>query len=210
MAIKLIVADDHSVMRKGIERLLAGEDIRIVAEAITGAEAIAAARKHKPDVLLMDVRLPDVDGLDALEKIRESVPHTQVILMSGHDNPTYLARAAALGAAAFLRKDEPAKVFVAAIKRAARGEPAPADSAVGQMRAELAKRVDPTADDVPLTKREYQVLRNLAYGLSNREIAKSLQISIETVKEHMQNVLRKMDMADRTEVAVWAMKRGLI
>jgi DNA-binding NarL/FixJ family response regulator len=210
MTIKLIVADPHEVTRKGLASLLADEDVTIVAQAVTGAEAISKTRRHKPDVLLMEVRLPGVDGLDALEKIRDSLPKTQVIIMSTEASPTYLARAVALGAAAFLHKNEPAEVFVAAIKAAARGEPAPADSAMGKMKAELDQRLDPETDDVPLTKREYQVLRHLAHGLSNREIAKSLKISIETVKEYVQNLLWKMKMKGRTEAAVWALKRGLI
>jgi DNA-binding NarL/FixJ family response regulator len=114
-----------------------------------------------------------------------------------------------LGAADFLRKAEPATVFVATIQRVARGEPSPSDTPFGKMKAELAQRLDPKEFDVPLTKREFQVLRHLAYGLSNREIAKSLEISIETVKEHLQNILRKLNAADRTEAAVWAVKRGL-
>ena len=210
MAIKLIVADDQPVIRQGVARLLAGEDVTIVAEAGTGTEAMGKTRKYKPDVLLMDVRLPGVDGLDALEKIREKVPQTKVIIMTAYDNPTYLARAAALGAAAFLRKDQSAKVFVATIKNVALGRPAAPDTALSQMQAQLATRRDPKADDVPLTKREYQVLRHLAYGLSNREIAKSLAVSLETAKEHVQNLMRKMDVKDRTEAATWATKRGLV
>lgn len=209
MAIKLIVADDHEVIRKGLARLFKDEDIEIIAEATSGAETLAKTRKHKPDVLLMDVMMPDTDGLDTLEKVRQEVPKTKVVMMSAHENPTYTARAAALGAEAFLLKEASGKEFIATIKRAVRGETAPVESALTKVRAMLGKRPDPTADDVPLTKREYQVLRHLAYGLSNREIGQSLDISIETVKEHVQNILRKLDAADRTEAAVWAVKRGL-
>ena len=210
MAIKLIVADDQVVIRKGLARLLGGQGVEIVAEVGTGTEAIAKTRKLKPDVLLMDVIMPNTDGLDALEEIRQVVPQTKVIMMSGHDNPTYMARSMALGAATFLLKDAPAKEFVAAIKRVAKGETLGGDTPANNMRTFLDARPDPTADDVPLTKREYQVVRNLAYGLSNREIAKCLEISIETVKEHVQNVLRKLDAPDRTAVAVWAVKKGLV
>lgn len=210
MAINLIVADDQESIRKGLASILAGEDIEIVAEASTGKVAISKCKKHKPHVLLIDALMPDIDGLDAVEKIRKASPGTKAIVMSAYDNPTYVARAAALGATDFLRKDVPAKAFAAAIQRAVRGEPPAADTQFSQIRAKLQTRPDPQADDVPLTRREYQVLIHLAYGLSNREIGFSLSISIETVKEHMQNILRKFDVPDRTAVAVWAVKRGLV
>jgi DNA-binding NarL/FixJ family response regulator len=121
-----------------------------------------------------------------------------------------VARAAALGAADFLRKDVPGKAFAAAIRRAVQADSPPEESNFSRIRAKLQQRPDPKADDVPLTRREYQVLIHLAYGLSNREIGFSMNISIETVKEHVQNILRKFDMPDRTAVAVWAVKRGLV
>lgn len=209
MSIKVIVADDQEVIRQGIASMLGDEEIEIVAEAANGLEAIEKSLKHRPHVLLMDVMMPELDGLDALEKLRDQSPQTRVVMMSAYDNPTYLARSVALGADGFILKDVAAEEFVAAIQRAARGEIAPEEGRLSKIRDLLGKRLDPVADDVPLTKREYQVLRHLAYGLSNREIGRSLSISIETVKEHVQNILRKLDAADRTEAAVWAVRRGL-
>lgn len=208
MTIKVIVADDQEVIREGLASLFEGEDIKIVAQATTGQQAISRTLKHKPDVLLMDVMMPDTDGLDALEKLREKSPQTRVVMMSAYDNPTYVARTVALGAEGFVLKDALAEAFIDAIGRASRGDP-PTDARLLQIKELLSTRLDPTADEVPLTKREYQVLRHLAFGLSNREIGRSLSISIETVKEHVQNILRKLDAADRTEAAVWAVKRGL-
>jgi DNA-binding NarL/FixJ family response regulator len=189
--------------------MLDEDDIEIVGEASHGNEAVELALQLKPTVLLMDVMMPELDGLDALEKLREQSPQTRVVMMSAHDNPTYVARSVALGADGFVLKDAPAEEFVMAVRRASRGETPPVDSRLNKIRDLLAKRLDPVADEVPLTKREYQVLRHLAFGLSNREIGRSLNISIETVKEHVQNILRKLDAADRTEAAVWAVKRGL-
>ena len=209
MSIKVIVADDQEVIRQGIASMLRDEEIEIVAEAANGLEAIEKSLKHRPHVLLMDVMMPELDGLDALEKLRDQSQQTRVVMMSAYDNPTYLARSVALGADGFILKDVAAEEFVAAIQRAARGEIAPEEGRLSKIRDLLGKRLDPVADDVPLTKREYQVLRHLAYGLSNREIGRSLSISIETVKEHVQNILRKLDAADRTEAAVWAVRRGL-
>lgn len=210
MSIKVVIADDQEVVRKGLASLFANTDIDVVAEAKTGDEAVSRTIRHKPTVLLMDVLMPQTDGLDTLERLRTKLPHLPVVMMSAYDNPTYIARSAALGADAFVRKDASGHEIVAAIKRAARGEAAPADSRLAEIRHQLTMRLDPTENDVPLTKREFQVLRHLAYGLSNREIGRSLSISVETVKEHVQNILRKLEVADRTEAAVWALKRNLI
>ena len=210
MSIKVVIADDQEVVRKGLGSLFKNTEIEIVAEAKTGEEALSKMLKHKPAVLLMDVMMPETDGLDTLEKIRDKLPNARVVMMSAHDNPTYVARSVALGAEGFILKDLSGQEIVNAVKRAARGEGAAADVRLSAIRARLATRLDPTADEVPLTKREYQVLRHLAYGLSNREIGHSLKISVETVKEHVQNILRKLDAADRTEAAVWAVKRKLV
>jgi len=210
MSIKVIVADDQEVIRMGLTCLFENTDVEVIAQAKTGDEAVAKTLKHKPDVLIMDVMMPETDGLDALERLRKKMPNLRVVMMSAHDNPTYVARAITLGADGFLLKDCSSVEFVAAVRRAARGEPPPPDARLSEIKQRLTTRLDPAADDVPLTKREYQVLRHLAYGLSNREIARSLNISIETVKEHVQNILRKLDAADRTELAVWALKRGLV
>lgn len=209
MAIKLVIADDHEVIRQGLSEIFSGSDIQVVAKVKNGAEAVRAISKHSPDVLLMDVMMGDSDGLPALEKIRSKSTKVKVVMMSGHDNPTYIARSIALGGDGYVLKDASADEFIESIKRAYKGE-GPADGSwPAEIRETLAKRTDPVLDEVPLTKREYQVLRHLAFGLSNREIGRSLSISIETVKEHVQNILRKLDAADRTEAAVWAVKRNL-
>lgn len=210
MAIKLIVVDNQQVIREGLVSMLAGDDFEIVAQAANGKEAITRTKKHKPDVLLMDVLMPELDGLDAFERIRKASPITKVIIMSAHDNPTFVARAVALGATDFLSKATSTQGFMSAIQRAVRGESPGEDTPFSKVRLILQRRPDPKADDVPLTRREYQVLLHVAYGLSNREIGYSMCISVETVKEHVQNILRKFDMPDRTAAAVWAVKRNLV
>jgi DNA-binding NarL/FixJ family response regulator len=210
MTISLLIADDHEVIRTGVKSMLEGSDIQVVAEASTGNQAIEQTVKHHPDVVLLDVRMPETDGLEALERIIDRSPRTKVVILTGHDNPTYIARAVALGAAGYLLKDSPRDTIVGAINRAHTGLPPDNESLMGRVKNTMARRRPTYDEDIPLTNREVQVLRHVALGLSNREIGRSLEISIETVKEHVQNILRKLEAGDRTEAAVWAVKKGLV
>jgi len=210
MSIKVLVADDHEVVRHGLASLLSGSDIKIVAEAKDGKEAVQMARKHRPQVVLLDIRMPQVDGLEALEQLRTELPEAKVVVLSTYDNPTYVARAAAMGASDYVLKGSSRQDLITAITAAAKVE---SPSRVGQMRrisTAMATRQQTGDSDVPLTNRETQVLRHMALGLSNKEIGRSLSISIETVKEHVQNILRKIAVSDRTQAAVWAVRKGLV
>jgi len=210
MSIRLLVVDDHEVIRKGLASLLAGTDIEIVAEAASGAEALTQAQEHTPDVILLDIRMPDGDGLSTLSKLRAEVPQCKIVMLSTYDNPTYIARAVALGANDYVLKGSPRASLVATIQAAAAGEsPCPAGE-LRRIAATMATRKAIDDEDVPLTQRETQVLRHVALGLSNKEIAKSLEISVETVKEHVQNLMRKIEVRDRTQAAVWAVRKGLV
>lgn len=208
--IKVLVADDHEVVRTGLASLFRGSDIEIVAEAENGNEAVEGTIKHQPDVLLMDIRMPEADGLKALETIRTESPDTSVVMLSTYDNPTYVARSVALGASDYVLKGSSRDEIVSAIQRVASGEPPEDGSTLQHIKTTMAKRREPRDDDIPLTNRELQVLRHVALGLSNREIGRSLGISIETVKEHVQNILRKVDVTDRTQAAVWAVRKGIV
>lgn len=211
MSIKLIVSDDHEVVRSGIGTLLDGSEVEIVGLAGTITETVSLTEKAKPDVVLLDVRLGEEDGLTALEQIRSTAPEVSVVMMSTYDNPTYVARAIALGATDYILKDSSRMDVLEAIQRAASKELPSETSILRRVQATMEKRKDRTdSKDVPLTNRELQVLRHIALGLSNREIGTSLSISVETVKEHVQNILRKLDATDRTAAAVWAVKSGLI
>ncbi len=210
MKISLLVADDHAVIRHGIVSLLKDSEIQVIAEAETGNQAIEQAMKFKPDVALLDVRMPDTDGLEALERIVDRSPRTKVVMFTGHENPTYVARAVALGAAGYLIKGATRDEIVLEIRRAHTGLPPETESLMGKVRNSMVRRRPTYDEDIPLTNREVQVVRHVALGLSNREIGRSLDISIETVKEHVQNVLRKLEVGDRTEAAVWAVKKGLV
>lgn len=210
MSINVLVADDHEVVRSGLASLLRDTNIRIVAEAATAEEAVEKAKKHHPDVVLLDIRMNDSDGLEAIEQIRAHSPESRVVMLSTYDNPTYIARAAALNASEYLLKGSARQEIIDAITRAASGQPAAPESILNRIRGTMTRRRENADGEMPLTNRELQVLRHVALGLSNREIGRSLNISIETVKEHVQNILRKVDVADRTQAAVWAVKRGLV
>ncbi len=211
MSIKLVVADDHEVVRSGIGTLLEGSEVEIVGLAGTVDETVTLTENTAPDVVLLDVRLGKEDGLSALEIIRGKTPEVSVVMMSTYDNPTYVARAIALGATDYILKDSSRIDVLEAIQRAASKELPSETSILRRVQATMEKRKDRTdSKDVPLTNRELQVLRHIALGLSNREIGTSLNISVETVKEHVQNILRKLDSTDRTAAAVWAVKSGLI
>jgi DNA-binding NarL/FixJ family response regulator len=210
MAIKLLICDDHEVIRTGLATLLAGTDIEIVAEAASGKEAVQKAEKIKPDVILLDIRMPDTDGLATLEKLRAKVPECRVVMLSTYDNPTYIARAVALGASDYVLKGSSREAIIATITAAAEGESPSRSGELRRVAGAMKIRQVLDDDEVPLTQRETQVLRHVALGLSNKEIGRSLEISVETVKEHVQNILRKIAVSDRTQAAVWAVRRGLV
>jgi DNA-binding NarL/FixJ family response regulator len=209
MPTTIVIADDHEIVRRGIASLLQGAPIRIVAEAESGEAAVKAARKHKPDVVLLDVRMGQTDGLESIRRIREVSADTQVVMLSAFDNPTYVARAVSAGAHDYVLKSASRSEIVDAVTGAAAGrEPARA-SALSRVAGAMANQTLVADSGVQLTARESQVLRLIAMGLSNQEIADSLEISVETVKEHVQNLLRKMSLSDRTQAAVWAIRHGV-
>lgn len=209
MTVRLLIADDHEVIRAGLAALLEGPDIKIVAQAANSKECMELAEEHRPDVILLDVVMPETDGLETLQKLREKMPGVKVVMLSTYDNPTHVARAVALGANDYVLKGSPRQTIVQAIMAAAAGEsPCPA-GALRQVAGMMQTKQVIDDDQVHLTPRESQVLRHLSFGLSNKEIGDSLGISLETVKEHVQNLLRKIGMKDRTQAAVWAVRKRL-
>ncbi|MBN2023815.1 MAG: response regulator transcription factor [Pirellulales bacterium] len=208
--IKVLIADDHEVVRCGLKTLLANTDVEIIAEVSTGEAAVKYALDHNPDVVLMDIRMPGGDGLTALGRIKLDKPELPILMLSTFDNPTYIARAVALGASGYLLKGCSREDLLKAIRMAAAGESAWTRDELRRVTGALATpRL--TADvEVPLTQRESEVLRQLAYGLTNKEIAQALHISYETVKEHVQHILRKIGVSDRTQAAVWAVRKELV
>jgi DNA-binding NarL/FixJ family response regulator len=210
MTIKIVIADDHAIVRIGLKALFAESDIRIVAEAADGNAAYKLAKKHGPDLVLLDVRMPDVDGLSCLSRIKLDLPETHVLMFSSFDNPTYLARALALGAAGYLLKSASPDKIINAIRAVAKGDTIWSKEELRRVSGALGAPTAVSDGDVQLTKREGEVLKQLAFGLTNKEIAQALGISYETVKEHVQHILQKLSVTDRTQAAVWAVRRNLV
>ena len=210
MVVRLLIADDHEVVRAGLRSLLTGEDdLQLVAEACDGDEALRLALEHRPDVALIDVRMPGCDGIAALGRLRAELPEVAVVMFTGHDNPTFAARSLALGAAGYLVKSAARHEILSAIRRAATGQSLWTRGELRKVAGAMATPRGPSDLEAPLTRREIEVLVQIAVGLSNKEIAQSLNISYETVKEHVQHVLKKLGMTDRTQAAVWAVRHGL-
>lgn len=210
MTIKILIADDHDVVRAGLKAMLEKSDIRIVAEASGGVAAFKLAKKHRPNLVLLDVRMPEGDGLTCLARLRLDLPDIPVLMFSAFDNPTYIARSVALGAAGFLLKNATRDKLIHAIRAAAGGDAVWSKEDLRRVTGALAVPSVVSEGDVALTKREGEVLKQLALGLTNKEIAQSLGISYETVKEHVQHILQKLSVTDRTQAAVWAVRKNLV
>ena len=209
MPLKIFVADDHPIVREGIRKVAEGSGIEIVGYADSPDKIVESVNNLQPKVLVTEVRLGGHDALKTLEKLNLEGHECSVVVFSAYTNPTNIARASALGCHDFILKTSGPDTLVSAIKNAAEGNPTPESSLLVKTKTRM-RRTNNDNVDSPLTNRESQVLRHVSMGLSNREIGKSLGISVETVKEHVQNILRKLDVNDRTQAAVWALKNGLI
>jgi len=208
--IKLLIADDHEVVRCGLKTLVAGTEIQVVGEVGSGEEAVKFVLANEVNVVLMDIRMPNTDGLTALGRMKLDKPNLPILMLSTFDNPTYIARSVALGASGFLLKGCSREELLDAIRKACVGESAWTRDELRRVTGALATPRLAADVEVPLTQRESEVLRQLAYGLTNKEIAQALHISYETVKEHVQHILRKIGVSDRTQAAVWAVRKELV
>ena len=210
MAIRILIADDHAVLRAGVRSMVQNTEIEVIAEAADGNQALQLALEHRPDLVLLDVRMPESDGIACLGRLRAELPNMPVLMFSAYDNPTYIARTVALGAAGFLVKTASRDELLLAIRSAAAGESIWTREELRRVTGALSTPRVAVDLEVPLTKRESEVLKQFALGLSNKEIAQALGISYETVKEHVQHILRKVGVSDRTQAAVWAVRKGLV
>jgi DNA-binding NarL/FixJ family response regulator len=208
--IRVLIADDHEVVRSGLRSILADTDVEVATEVSTGEAAVKFALENEVDVVLLDIRMPEGDGLTALGRIKLDKPDLPILMLSTFDNPTYIARSVALGASGYLLKGATRDQLLKAIRTAAAGESAWTRDELRRVTGALATPRLAADVEVPLTQRESEVLRQLAYGLTNKEIAQALHISYETVKEHVQHILRKIGVSDRTQAAVWAVRKQLV
>ena len=210
MPITLLIADEFEVVRAGLKNMVTGEGIKVIAEASTGKEAVRLTMKHKPDVALLGARLPEGDGLNSLGRIKLDRPEQNVLMFSSFDNPACVARAVAIGANGWILKTATHERLLEAIRTAADGESTWTREELRSMSGALATpRLSSDDVEISLTAREGEVLRQMAIGLTNKEVAEALHVSYETIKEHVQHILRKIGVSDRTQAAVWAIRKGL-
>jgi len=215
VSIRVLIADDQALVRAGFRKLLEAESgIEVVGEAEDGASATMAARRLRPDVVLMDIRMPRMDGIEAARKMAAEVPHTRVVILTTYDLDEYVYRALRAGACGFLLKDAPPDQLVAAVRLAASGDALLAPAITRRLIEEFARRPMPdpelTAQLGSLTEREREVLVYLARGLANAEIARELNVGEATVKTHVANVLQKLDARDRVQAVVFAYESGFV
>jgi DNA-binding NarL/FixJ family response regulator len=210
---RLLIADDHELARAGLRSMLAGEAaLEVVGEASTGREAVKLTRRLEPDLVLMDVRMPELDGLGATRAIKEACPGISVIIVTMYENPDYLYQALKAGAAGYVLKDATQQQVVTAVRQVLAGEvllnPSLATQLLRRLAEELPRRAEAAVE--PLTPREGEVLQLLAQGQTNREIALNLRVSVGTVKVHVERIIAKLGASDRTQAAVRAIELGLL
>ncbi|MFC2064656.1 response regulator [Chloroflexota bacterium] len=214
MKIHLFLVDDHEVVRTGLKMLLSNEeDVDIVGEAGTAKEAIDGVGRTKPDVILMDIGLPDISGIEATQKIKSQYPDIAIVALTIHEDEEYFFRMLGAGANGYIPKRAAPEELLTAIRSAAKGEvylyPSMAKLLVNDYLAQE-RTIDGSSSLDGLTERESEVLKHLAEGESNNEIAENLVISPKTVARHRENIMRKLNLHSRTELVRYAIRKGII
>lgn len=209
--IKILITDDHPVVRKGLIALLATkEDIEVVGEASNGKEAIERVRELTPDVILMDLVMPELDGVQAISQIVKEFPDAKILVMTSFATDEKVFPAIKAGALGYLLKDSGPEELIDAIQQVYRGEPSLHPKIARKVLLEISHPTAQTPSEDPLTEREMDVLTSIARGMSNQEIGLSLSISEATVRTHVSRILNKLHLASRTQAALYALKEGLV
>jgi DNA-binding NarL/FixJ family response regulator len=207
---RVLLADDHALFRDGLVSLLAAWDMEVVGQASNGVEAVALARRLKPDLILMDIHMPHMDGLTATRLIKTELSDTTVVVLTVSDAERSLLEAVKAGAQGYILKNTPGDEFGRLLLGLARGEPAMSPGLARRLLGEFTRQ--PTeaskerSEEEPLTEREQTVLQQVATGLTNREIGAVLFISEDTVKYHLKNILQKLHLRNRSQVTAWALR----
>jgi NarL family two-component system response regulator LiaR len=208
--VRIVIADDHPVVRQGLRAFLETQpEVEILGEASDGEEAVRQVERLLPDVVLMDVVMPKLDGIEAIRRIRAISPSTQAIVLTSFADDDKIVAAVRAGAAGYLLKDARPQELTGAIRAVARGEALLAPSVAARLMRELSRPNEDSAASI-LTSRELDVLRLIASGRSNKEIAIDLVLSEKTVKTHVSNILAKLHLADRTQAALYAVRQHLV
>ena len=213
MTIRVLVADDQSMVRAGFRMLLGGEeDIEVVAEASNGLEAVEKAARFEPTLVLMDIRMPELDGLEATRRILAADSTARILILTTFDLDEYVYEALRAGASGFVLKDDPPEQLIAAVRTVAAGDALLSPAITKRVISQFTRipRPAPPKELGDLSEREREVFRLIALGLSNAEIGQELYISETTVKTHVTHILRKLDLRDRVQLVVLAYQTGLV
>lgn len=211
MAIKIIIADDHSMVREGLKQLLElDKNFKVIAEAKDGVECMYLLKKETPDVLLLDINMPNMNGIEVLNRLKRENLQTKVLMLTIHNEVEYLLKAVDIGCNGYVLKDSDSTMLKKAINSVYSGESFIQPDLIPILNAGLVRRDFSEKSLNGLTKREIEVLKLLAEGLFNKEIAYKLNISERTVKNHVSNILKKINASDRTQAAVFAIKHNII
>jgi len=208
--VSILLVDDHAIWRGGVRSMLMGTEFQVVGEAASGKQALEAARELLPRLILLDIRMADGDGLDALQMLKKEHPRSVVVMLTTYDNPTYMARAVAGGAAGYLLKGIELDALLIALRAVTGGEMLLQRKDLTRALRDLSPEPAGAEDLIePLTAREEEVLRLVATGLPNREIGSILFVAESTVKTHVEHIIGKLGVSDRVQAAVWAARHGL-
>ncbi|MFA5139980.1 MAG: response regulator transcription factor [Elusimicrobiota bacterium] len=209
--ISVLIADDQTLFREGIKDLLDGEkQIKVVGEAVDGHQAVIMAKKLKPDVILMDIKLPNLDGISATRQIRNDMPATNILILSSYEDEAHVLEAIQAGANGYLSKMLPASELIRALKTFATDGVMIPQSVMGKLLQGLRSKGSADATLTALTKTEVKVLSYLGRGLANKEIAAALECSVKTVKNHLNSIFQKLSVSNRTEAVVKGIEMGFI